>query len=703
MDFSPDLFFQESRSLLQILEQDLVSLEEAPRDGDLLQRIFRNMHTLKGSGAMFGFENISAQAHAMENAFDSIRAGKMTVTRGVIEESLAGLDRITAMLEDPDLPPHVEGWQEVTEAACGMTREDSAPCSGKQVFHLRFHPAPGILQNGTRLRGLFHELASLGPVQISAQDVRLPSWDSFDPTLCYLDFDILLVTPKSEESVREVFLFVESGSTLSVETIPFDWDGDKTPLLGEILQRRCHITDEQIQELLEAQKQNKKLGELAVMQGIVDEEELETALEEQKFLQKQKKTRDQTSQAAALLVSDQKVNAAVDLVGELVTLKERLSLHVGEVKDPVLDEISEELDFLVSDLRERIMGMRLVPLQNMFVGFRRIVRDLSVEMGKEVDLEIEGGETELDKTVMDSLKSCLVHMIRNSIDHGIESPQDRMKRGKSSRGKISLRARYVGSQVEIDVADDGAGIDIEKVRQKAVAQGLLSPDSSLLHDEVLGLLSRPGFSTASRVTSVSGRGVGTDAVLAEVEKLAGHLFLDFREGQGTTFTIRIPLTLAIIDSLQVRLGDHHFSIHLNDVKECFILPQARQLLSSTQRILHHQGKPLPLVDLRGHLGIGGSHPELAHVVVVDSGFHRGGIVVDEIIGQNQVVIKPLKGLLGRVAEISSSTILGDGDISLILDIPRLLESLSVDGEIIEEISKNNFSMEYTKEELLCSK
>ncbi|POQ98450.1 chemotaxis protein CheA [Alkalispirochaeta sphaeroplastigenens] len=702
MDFSPDLFLQESRSLLHTLEQDLVSLEENPRDEGLLQTIFRNLHTLKGSGSMFGFENISAQAHVMESAFDKIRSGVITVTRGVIEESLAGLDRIAAMLEDPDLQPSLEGWAQVTEDARDQTSESAcgdAEEPQNRVFHLRFHPSPEILQNGTSLTGLFRDLASLGSVQISSHDLRLPPWDSFDPALCYLDFDILLVTPAEEQAIREIFLFVESESTLSIEEVPFDWDGDRTPLLGEILQRRCHITDEQIQSLLEAQKQNKKLGELAVMHGFVDEEELETALGEQRFLQEQKKHRDQPVQPSSLLVSDQKVNAAVDLVGELVTLKERLSLHALDARDPLLEDISEELDFLVSDLRERIMGMRLVPLQTMFAGFRRLVRDLSVETGKEVDLEITGGETELDKTVMDSLKSCLVHMIRNSMDHGIEAPQQRRDQGKSPRGKISLRARYVGSQVEIDVADDGAGVSLEKVRQKAVSQGLISPDSSVSREDVLGIISRPGFSTASKVTSVSGRGVGTDAVLAEVEKLAGHLFLDYREGQGTTFTIRIPLTLAIIDSLQVRVGDHHFSIHLNDVRECFLLPGAREFLASNQGVIRHQGSPLPLVNLRGHLGIEGAPPGVAHVVVVDSGFTRGGIVVDEIIGQSQVVIKPLKGVPGKTAEISSSTILGDGGISLILDIPRLLESLC--GH--EDSHRSGKNEKKTKEELLCSR
>ncbi|SIP87855.1 two-component system, chemotaxis family, sensor kinase CheA [Alkalispirochaeta americana] len=711
MDFSSEPFCIETRELLKKLEQDLVTLEENPRDEELLNRIFRNVHTMKGSGSMFGFENISEQAHVMESVFDSLRSGALQVTKEIIDASFEGLDRIEVMLDDPDcradtgrwrdildlLPSRTEEQPPLAEAAGGSASPDSSrggalqdgsgrPGLEKQdqrkrkkgpltVFHIRLRPKESALQSGNSVIPLFRELAELGELLIFANDRRLPAWKELKPTHCYIDFDILLSSTAVKETVEEVFIFIAAHSAVEVTPVAFVEEGDDPPRLGEILQRRCNLSEEHVEKLLEEQKKNKRLGELAIEKGYARESDVAVSLEAQNFFKDQHKKHQQKVQSSSLMVPDHKINSAVNLVGELVTLKERLLRRASELKDPALNTIAENLNFLTGDLREGIMEMRLVPLQDTFVSFRRLVRDISQDMGKKVDLQVEGGDTELDKNVIDVLKSSLVHMIRNSVDHGIESPEERVAAGKSPVGEILLRAQYVGSQVQIEVCDDGRGINLEKVRKKAVERGVLPPEAELKMEEVLSILAAPGFSTADQVSSVSGRGVGTDAVLTEVERLSGQLFLESEQGRGSTFTIRLPLTLAIIDSLLVRLDRKFFTIHLNDVKECFILRDAPALLGQGQQVINHEGHPLPLVNLRRHMKMGGDVPDIANVVVVDSGSQRAGIVVDQIMGQSQVVIKPLNGAVRTVPEISGSTILGDGSISFILDVPRMITGL----------------------------
>ncbi|POR01036.1 chemotaxis protein CheA [Alkalispirochaeta sphaeroplastigenens] len=713
MDFSSEPFCIETRELLKKLEQDLVSLEETPRDEELLNRIFRNVHTMKGSGSMFGFDHISQEAHVMENVFDALRSGSLQVTKEIIDASFAGLDRIHLMLNDPECQADTEKWRTILEKISpegspgkalpedrgdesssgegeagergpsrSLPAEKGRPGQGARkkgpltVFHIRLRPEESALQSGNSVIPLFRELAELGEMLIFANDRRLPSWKELEPTHCYIDFDILLSTVAVQEAVEEVFIFIAAHSTVEVTPVAFVEDGDDPPRLGEILQRRCNLSEEHVEKLLEEQQKNKRLGEIAVEKGFARESDVAVSLEAQNFFRDQQKKHQQKVQSSSLMVPDHKINSAVNLVGELVTLKERLLRRASELKDPALNTIAENLNFLTGDLREGIMEMRLVPLQDTFVSFRRLVRDISQDMGKKVDLQVEGGDTELDKNVIDVLKSSLVHMIRNSVDHGIESPEERVEAGKPPAGSILLRAQYVGSQVQIEVRDDGRGINLEKVKKKAIERGVLSPEADLRMEDVLSILAAPGFSTADQVSSVSGRGVGTDAVLTEVERLSGQLFLESLQGQGSTFTIRLPLTLAIIDSLLVRLDRKFFTIHLNDVKECFILRDAPTVLGQGQQVVNHEGHPLPLVNLRRHMKMGGEVPDIANVVVVDSGSQQAGIVVDQIMGQSQVVIKPLNEAVRTVPEISGSTILGDGSISFILDVPRMITGLS---------------------------
>ncbi|MFW5800821.1 MAG: ATP-binding protein [Spirochaeta sp.] len=608
MDFSNRVFIDETNEILTQLEQDVVSLEQHPEDTELINQMFRGIHTMKGSGGMFGYDNLSRQAHAMESIFDLLRSGSLPVSRQLIDLTLRGIDRLKQMLEDAGIPPDTAAWEELLNSpgrqngskkgtaenapSSGADKpEQPADDSGFHYFHIYFYPDPQLMLHGSRPMLLFKELSGLGVLNITANDSSMPDFEQMDPAQCYTSFDILLAGKVSEQEIRDVFLFVEHNAELRIRRIAVDGDDEQgLPRLGEILQQRYGLNSRQMERILAEQKKYLRIGELAVSKGYVAEQDVENALQEQQFVREQSAKHREAD--ASLRIPGGKVDNAVNLVGEMVTLQARISRRAKTLQDSQLMNAVEALELLVADLREGIMGMRLVPVNDTFIGFRRLIRDLSHETGKQLQLEIQGGETEMDKRVIDQLKGGLVHLIRNCADHGIETPAQRTAAGKPAHGTVRLSARYVGSQVQIDIADDGAGIQVEKVRQKAVERGVLQENDGLEPADVLSILTAPGFSTSEAVSSLSGRGVGMDVVKQEVEALSGQLSLESSPGKGTRFCIRLPLTLAIIDSLLVRVGQEHFTIHLSDVDEGFILRDAPQVLQARKRISNYNGKPL---------------------------------------------------------------------------------------------------------------
>lgn len=563
MNVPNTIFIDETTEILAQLEQDVVSLEQSPHDADLLNRMFRGIHTIKGSGGMFGFDYLSEQAHVMENVFDRLRDRELQVTRQIIDLTLQGIDQLKLMLQDPDEHPRTAGWDQLAEGTTGAATSDAPPATPDSteatfgVYHIYFRPDPQLMMHGARPLLLIQELEELGEVRVTADDAAIPDFESLDPEQCLCSFDILLAGEIPEQDIRDVFMFVEHGAELRIRRIAISQDDpQELPRLGEILQQRTGISDEQMQRILDEQQRYLKLGELAVAKGYVRKEDVDGALQEQRFVREQAARHSQAS--SSLRIPGAKVDAAVNLVGELVTMQARLSRRAHELQDPLMGSIVEGLELLVADLRQGVMSMRLVPLQDTFLGFRRLVRDLANDTGKALNLELSGGETEMDKLVIDRLKGPLVHLIRNCADHGIEGAEQRAGAGKPVEGTIRIAARYIGSQVEIEIADDGGGVDLERVRRKAVERGILAEGEVLEPGDVLAILAAPGFSTSEQVSSVSGRGVGMDAVQMEVEALSGQLSMDSTEGQGTVFRIRLPLTLAIIDSLLVRVGQEFF-------------------------------------------------------------------------------------------------------------------------------------------------
>ena len=358
----------------------------------------------------------------------------------------------------------------------------------------------------------------------------------------------------------------------------------------------------------------------------------------------------------------------MDLVGELVTAQARLTQFASEQNDPRLQAISEEIERLSDELRDNTLGIRMLPIGTTFSRFKRLVRDLSQELGKRIVLETHGEDTELDKTVIERLSDPLVHLLRNSIDHGIESPETRIARGKNPEGRIVLSAEHSGGEVLIRIIDDGAGIDPDRVRAKAVEKGLIAPDALISDKDALMLIFAPGFSTAEKITNVSGRGVGMDVVKRNIDALRGRVSLDSVPGEGTTVSVRIPLTLAIIDGLQVQVGESYFIMPLAAVEECVELIRQD---GERAAFINLRGQMVPWVSLRTNFDIPGERPPIEQVVVCNSQSSRVGIVVDRVIGEHQTVIKSLGKVYRDVRGISGATIKGDGSMALILDIAAL--------------------------------
>ena len=449
------------------------------------------------------------------------------------------------------------------------------------------------------------------------------------------------------------------------------------PKLGEILVQEGVLNTEDLQKAL---GQQKPLGKILTESGLVSEEQVEQAIARQQQTREASAARQQKDAGTSLRVAADKLDLLVDLVGELVIVQAQISQVVTERSDPILTVLSEQLERLSSDLRDSTLGIRMLPIGTAFSKFRRLVRDLSSELGKEIELVTRGEETELDKTVLERLGDPLVHLIRNSIDHGIDMPEERKRVGKRPEGTILLEAEHSGSEVLIRITDDGKGMDAEVIRKKAVEKGLIAAEAELTEQETLKLIFLPGFSTAAKVTNISGRGVGMDVVHRAIDSLRGVIEIKSAPGQGTTITIRLPLTLAIIEGLQVEVAEAFFVIPLSLVEECVELHSKDIDPMRKQQIIHLRGELVPYIHLRRWFEMEGLAPDIEQIVITGVEGKRIGIVVDRVVGEHQTVIKSLGRVYRDVEGISGATIKGDGTLALILDVPRLVRS------VVSEIS-----------------
>ena len=684
-----ETFREEIDELLVDLENSLLELEENPADTDAIDSVFRALHTIKGSSAMAGVEQISNFVHEIETAFELIRDGELQVTRDLINQTLAAKDLLkilahsldgTADVEPAELEAVVEWFRLILpdETTDTQTAADvELVVGGATTFRIRFRPSPDIFCKGLNPLFIIRELKQLGSCLIEPQLDEIPPLAELKEEFCYIYWDIILTTDKGIDAIYDMFMFVEDHCTeLKVE--PIDDGGildteDEYKRLGEILVERGDIAPE---KLTEALKSGAKLGEELVGSGLVTTGKIEAALSEQKRVQDIRQTRKQSEVASSIRVRSEKLDKLVNLIGEMVTVQARLSQHAAADVDSELMAISEVVERLTWELRDEVLNIRMLPIGTTFNRFRRLMRDLCEELGKDVNLITEGAETELDKTVIERLNDPLVHLIRNCIDHGIESPTVRKSAGKPSTGTVRLTAKHSGANVIISIADDGRGFDREAVLKTAIDRGFVAHDADLTDKEIYSLIFLPGFSTADSVTNVSGRGVGMDVVKRSVEGLRGSIEANSQPGEGVTFNIKLPLTLAIIDGLLVDIAGESYIFPLSSVEECVELKQSESQ-SNERNLANVRGEIVPYVHLRDYFSMSGAEKEIEQIVIINHEGKRVGFVVDHVIGEHQTVIKSLGRMYQGISGLSGATILGDGKVALILDLPQIVEAATL--------------------------
>jgi two-component system chemotaxis sensor kinase CheA len=683
-----EAFREEAYELLAELESALLELEENPDNQEMIGRTFRAMHTIKGSGAMFGFTDIAEFTHEVETVYDKVRGGLVSVDKSLIDSTLKSCDLIRAMLGDAGGADEAEirrlkdvfmnmarsGTEDSPEKAkTGSASSPSEKRSSEKTYRIRFKPAQDIYLTGTDPILLLNELRELGECRVVAHLNDIPPLDELNPEFCYTYWDIILTTSRGDNAIRDVFIFVEEESELRIDVIdesslPFDQIEQKK--LGHILVERGDLTAEDMVKVLESRK---LFGELVVEKGLAEPSKIEAALVEQQQVREVQQRRQTTETASSIRVPSDKLDTLVNLVGELVTVQARLTQTAAFRNDPHLTLIAEEVERLTSELRDSTLNIRMMPFGSTFGKFKRLVRDLSDDLGKEVEMITEGASTELDKTVIERLNDPLVHIIRNSIDHGIESPEVREAHGKPRQGTVRLMAEHSGDCVFITIQDDGAGLDKDAIRAKAIERRLISDTAELSEKELFGLIFAPGFSTAKKITGVSGRGVGMDVVKQAIEALRGAIEISSRKGHGTTITIRLPLTLAIIESLLVKIGADRYVLPLSFVEECVVLTGRDIEAAHGKDLANVRGHMVPYVPLRKRFELKGDAPDIQQVVITSIDGERVGLLVDTVIGEHQTVIKSLGKAYRNVHGISGATILGDGTVALILDIPQLVK------------------------------
>ena len=698
------VFLDECRELLRDMEESLIEVERVADPSDTVNAVFRAAHTIKGAAGLFGLDGMVAFTHVMESVLDRVRAGDLAIDSELVAILLDCGDHLARRV---DLLGAGEG-DAVLEPEAGRIQARLAPYQGGPAsrsvgvvarqterrstsahWHLSLRFGPDVLRHGMDPLSFVRYLGRLGEVVGLTLLERVPSAVEMDPESCYLGFEIGLLSTADKAEIESVFDFVRDDCALRIlspesrieeyKALIRDLPEDDL-MLGEILVRCGSLTGTELAEALAIQAVEdaaaekatpahvKPLGEIVLEHGMTRQDVVEAALE------KQRQGRDAKGQESRLLkVDSEKLDQLINLVGELVISGAAASEQAQHLGNLAMQETTSNISRLVEEIRDSALQLRMVQIGETFRRFNRVVRDVSRELGKEIELVISGAEAELDKTVVDKIGDPLTHLVRNAIDHGIESSEIRAARGKTARGTVRLNAYHDSGNIVIEVSDDGRGLDRDRILAKGVEKGLVAAGQTLSDQEVYQLIFEPGFSTAAKVTNLSGRGVGMDVVRRNIESLRGTVEVSSREGRGSTFSIRLPLTLAIIDGFLIGVGDASYVVPLDMVVECVELSERDRQEAGEHQFINLRGELLPFIRLRDQFRIDQSEPRRENIVVVRHAGLKAGLVVDTLMGEFQTVIKPLGALFEGLCGISGSTILGSGEVALILDVPMLIQ------------------------------
>jgi len=678
LDQAQQTFIVEAREQLQAMEESLLQLETDPSDDDAIGAIFRAAHTIKGSAGLFGLEPIVSFTHIVEDVLDRLRDGSVAVDPGLIAVLLKSGDHMLelidvvankgATLQPPALAREKELCQilqeyqappAATEPEPVQETETEAPGEAS-LWHISLRFGLDVFRNGMDPLSFLSYLQTLGEiVRIDTNTEAMPTIDAWDAESCYLGFDIEFRSSASHGAINEVFDFVREDCVIEIVAAQ-DIQSQASADLVATAQAQADESTALVTtgELLPDQRKTPRLPAQVTS--------------DKQAVASEGKARD----GAYVRVNADKLDELINLVGELVIASAGASLLARTCQNDPLQEAASSVSGLVEEILDGALRLRMIPIGETFNRFRRVVRDVSQELGKDIDLIISGAETELDKTVVEKIGDPLMHLLRNAMDHGIETAEARLAAGKPAKGHLHLNAYHDSGSIVLEIADDGAGLNRDRIVEKAQERGLIAPGANLTDQEIYNLIFEAGFSTAQAVTNLSGRGVGMDVVKRNITLLRGTVDLDSQPGKGTVVRIRLPLTLAIINGFLVGIGQSTYVIPLDMVQECIELSEDDGVASREQGYLDLRGEVLPLVYLRDHFHHEGPASRRQNVVVVRYAELKAGLVVDDLLGEFQTVIKPLGKLFGALRGISGSTILGSGAVALILDVPALLTQIA---------------------------
>jgi two-component system chemotaxis sensor kinase CheA len=649
------VFRTEAAELLEQIETGLLDLNHDLANKDQVDAVFRGLHTLKGSGAMFGFEALAAFTHHCESAFDQVRKGVVPATHDLVSAVLNATDHMRALIEVPAgdhdaASEHLLSALRLAVEHAGNPEMQALakPATGPDLTHyrLQFSLPRNAMVNGTNPLPLLDELRDLGECTVEVDKQEIPALDDLNPRDLYLSWTVDLKTTQPRSAIDDVFIFVMDEMQLSLEIV-----GERRETIAAPIEQ--------------AQPPQTRETEIASAPARQDSAVPAKSAPQQQDAKQAKSNEN-------VRVPAERLDELMDRVGELVIAQSRLSQLAGSSGDLQLRAVSEDVERLSGELRDTMMVLRMVPVAHLFSRFRRLVHDLAIETGKTIELITEGETTEVDKSVVERLADPLVHLVRNSCDHGLETPEERRAAGKDPVGHIYLSARQAAGEVIITIKDDGRGINRERVRAKAEASGIIAPNAVLADQDLLQLIFQPGFSTAQQVTNLSGRGVGMDVVKRTIDALRGSIDVMSHNGTGSEISLAIPLTLAIIDGLLVRVGAGRYVIPLSAVEECLELSPEEDMRSRGRSFISLRDSLVPFIRLRDLFHTNTTPDPFQKVVVISTGSERVGLVVDQIIGDHQTVIKSMSKLHHDVATFSGATILGDGGVALILDVGHLV-------------------------------
>jgi two-component system chemotaxis sensor kinase CheA len=704
-------FISEAAEQIEAIETLLLELEEQPDNRELLDSLFRCAHTVKGSAGIFGLTRVVEFTHHVETLLDKMRDGELALNPDISTLLLQCNDQIkflvdTAADESADTPDQMDLRADLVVQLRALTEGgEASPASpestgtaapaasgGLRIWSISARFGLETFQNGMDPASIARYLAGMGRVvSMRCESDSVPPLVNINPENCYLNFVMELETASNREDIEGAFSFVLDDCEFDV--VEPETPGQKmaraidempeTPRLGDMLVSVGAVSQDKLDQVLSTQQQTRgmpavakpKIGNLLETQAGVAPEVVEAALGKQ-----QKLRENAPSEERYIRVQADRLDAVINLLGELVIAGAGATLLARETHHESLIEVNLQMNGLIEEIRNGTLGLRMVPVGETFSRFRRVVRDTASSLGKEVNFDIVGGEAELDKSMVEKIADPLMHLVRNSLDHGLEPPQERLAAGKSRVGHLTLSARHETGAILIRIEDDGRGINRERVLQRAWNRGLVEQGVVPSENEINMLIFEPGFSTAEQVTNLSGRGVGMDVVRRNIEALRGTIRLNSVPGVGLQVDIRLPLTLAIIDGFLVGVGASKFVLPLEAVVEVIeAADQNVKVDAQGRHVLELRGSILPVVRLRTLYTLESSLPDRVSVVVVNSLRGQFGIEVEVLMGQHQTVIKPLGRLFKSLRGISGSSILGNGEVALILDVMSLGELVTVDG------------------------